>query len=287
MSYSEVYGGEQEILFNVASLAKPVTASITLKRVEQDLLSLDEPLYPYWVDTDLARDSRVQQLTPRILRSHQSGFKNWRGVNANDKLHFEFDPGNGYTYSGEGYEYLRRTLERKFDKNFQKLTEEVLFLPFGLTDTKYVWSSDLDTLRYAYNYNENGEVYPIVKRKEANAADDLLTTVDDYARFLTLLINGSLLPRYLFDEMSASQVPSEKGKYFGLGLEIYDFGEEGKVLAHGGADDGVRTIFFLIPKTKNGLLIVTNSDTGGNLYVDLVEHFLDQYGQKIMQVETN
>jgi hypothetical protein len=79
-------------------------------------------------------------------------------------------------------------------------------------------------LRYAFNYNEIGEAYPIVKRKEANAADDLLTTVGDYARFLSLLINGDLLPQYLLDEMAAPQVSSEKGKFFGLGLEIYDFG---------------------------------------------------------------
>jgi CubicO group peptidase (beta-lactamase class C family) len=131
LSYSEVYGGEQEILFNVASLAKPVTASITLKRVEQDLLSLDKPLYPYWVDTDLARDSRVQQLTPRILRSHQSGFKNWRSLNADNKLHFDFDSGKGYSYSGEGYEYLRRALKENLVsafKNWPKKSYSVLLI---------------------------------------------------------------------------------------------------------------------------------------------------------------
>lgn len=167
------------------------------------------------------------------------------------------------------------------------MAEEILFCPFDLRNTKFIWSSDQDTLRYAFNYNEIGEAYPIVKRKEANAADDLLTTVGDYARFLSLLINGDLLPQYLLDEMAAPQVSSEKGKFFGLGLEIYDFGAEGKVLAHGGADEGVQTIFSLVPKTKNGLLIFTNSDTGGNLYIELVEHFLGAYGKKIIQLGTN
>lgn len=59
---------------------------------------------------------------------------------------------------------------------------------------------------------------------------------------------------------------SEKGKHFGLGSEIYDLGGGEYALAHGGADIGVRTIVFILPGTKQGLLIFTNSDTGGNIY---------------------
>jgi CubicO group peptidase (beta-lactamase class C family) len=56
--------------------------------------------------------------------SHQSGFPNWR---ANNKLHFEFEPGTKFQYSGEGYEYLREALEHKFNKSLAELYNSVLF----------------------------------------------------------------------------------------------------------------------------------------------------------------
>jgi hypothetical protein len=56
-------------------------------------------------------------------------------------------------------------------------------------------------------------------------------------------------------------------------------------LSHGGADNGVQTIVFILPKTKRGLLIFTNSDTGANVYEPLLTHYLGKNGQKIVDIE--
>ncbi len=85
--------------------------------------------------------------------------------------------------------------------------------------------------------------------------------------------------------MTARQVASAKGKYFGLGFEIYDLGNDGYALSHGGSDNGVQTIAFILPKTKNGLLFFTNADTGGSLYEKLLQHYLGDSGQKIIDIE--
>lgn len=95
-------------IFNVASLTKPVTAIVALKLVSQGKWNLDEPLYHYWTDADVAKDANHKILTSRHVLSHQSGFPNWRL----DKLQFEFTPGTKYQYSGEGFEYLRKALEK-------------------------------------------------------------------------------------------------------------------------------------------------------------------------------
>ena len=71
-----------------------------------------------------------------------------------------------------------------------------------------------------------------------------------------------------------------------MGFEIYDLGNGEIVLSHGGSDNGVRTIFFIFPKTKNGILIFTNSDTGGSVYENLLKHYLGKSGQKIVDIET-
>lgn len=282
----KVFGGAYNTIFNVASLTKPVTALVALKLAEQGKLDLNEPVYKYWTDPDIAKDPNHKKLTTRLILSHQTGFKNWRWLNNDEKLRFDFEPGKGYQYSGEGYEYLRKALENKFKKTFQQLAEELIFRPLKMNDTKYIWDKNVDTSRYAKNFDENGKTYETVKNTTANAADDLLTTIEDYGNFLVNVMNGSLVSEKFLKEMSTPQIASEKGKHFGLGFEIYDFGNGEYALAHGGADFGVRAIVFILPKTKEGLLIFTNSDTGGNLYETLVKHYLGEYGQKIIDVET-
>ena len=111
-------------IFNVASLTKPVTAIVALKLVSLGKWDLEEPLYKYWTDPDIANDPRNKKLTTKIILSHQTGFPNWRWMNKDKKLNFQFEPGTKYQYSGEGMEYLRKVEKTvKLTTQFQfKLT---------------------------------------------------------------------------------------------------------------------------------------------------------------------
>lgn len=273
-------------IFNVASLTKPVTAMVALKLVSLGKWNLDEPVYKYWTDPEIANDPRNKKLTTRLILSHQTGFPNWRWMNDDKKLNFQFDPGTKYQYSGEGLEYLRKSLEKKFQKSLQQLANELIFRPLKMYDTRYVWDKNIDTIRLAIGYDKNGKAYETVKNKTPNAADDLLTTIEDYGSFLVSVMNGDGLLEQVFDEMTSNQVASSKGKHFGLGFEIYDLGNEEYALSHGGADNGAQTIVFILPKTKQGLLIFTNSDTGVSVYENLLKHYLGENGTKIFDIET-
>jgi len=273
-------------IFNVASLTKPVTAMVALKLVSLGKWNLDEPVYKYWTDPDIANDQRNKKLTTRLILSHQTGFPNWRWMNESKKLNFQFEPGTKYQYSGEGMEYLRKALEKKFNKSLQQLANELIFQPTKMSDTRYIWDKNVDTSRLAIGYDKNGNSYETIKNKTPNAADDLLTTIEDYGKFLVSVMNSDGLTKKVFEEMTSNQVATPKGKHFGLGFEIYDLGNEEFALSHGGSDNGVQTIFFIFPKSKNGLLIFTNSDTGGNVYESLIKHYLGNNGQKIVDIET-
>ncbi|WP_306568160.1 serine hydrolase domain-containing protein [Flavobacterium lindanitolerans] len=273
-------------IFNVASLTKPVTAMVALKLVSLGKWDLDKPIYNYWTDPDITKDPRSKKITTRHVLSHQTGFPNWRWMNADKKLSFLFEPGNGYQYSGEGFEYLRRALENKFHKSLQQLASELIFQPLKMDETSYVWNKNTDESRYALGYDKELKPYAIEKHNSPNAADDLLTTVEDYGKFLAGVMNGELVKESVFNEMVTPQTASERSKHFGLGFEIYDLENGEYALAHGGADSGVRTMAFILPKTKQALLIFTNSDVGGNLYEVLVKYYLGKYGEKIIDVET-
>ncbi len=272
-------------LFNVASLTKPITALVALKLVSAGKWSLDEPVYKYWTDPDLAKDPRHKLLTTRLILSHQTGFPNWRWMNKDGKLNFEFTPGTKYNYSGEGLEYLRKALESKFHKTLDQLANNLIFKPLQMNDTEYFWTKNTDSTKFAIGYNEKGIPYQTIKNKTANGADDMLTTIEDYGKFLISVMDGVGLSKNVFNEMVKPQVASGKGKSFGLGFEIYTLQNEAYALSHGGSDKGAQMIVFMLPKTKQGLLIFTNADNGYKVYEKLIQHFLGENGKMIYDIE--
>lgn len=248
-------------IFKVASLTKPVTALVALKLISAGKLGLDEPLDKYWKDPDLGNDTRTKKLTARIILSHQTGFPNWRYLSANKKLAFEFEPGTKFQYSGEGFEYLRKALEVKFNKKLEALAAEYVFTPAKMKDTHFWWDKSVDEKRYVKNYDKDGKAFKPEKYYKANAAANLLTTVEDYGNFLCYILNGAGLSKPVLDEMHKSQVTLNANDYFGLGWEkLTGFSNNEYALMHTGKDPGVNTVAIMFPKSKNGWLIFLNSD---------------------------
>lgn len=289
---SEVYGNlkanspaPQNAIFNVASLTKPVVAYLTLKLVSQGKWKLDEPLYKYWIDPDLKDDPRHKILTTRLVLTHQTGFPNWRYGAKDQKLAFQADPGTKYGYSGEGFEYLRKALEKKFKKPLEVLIQKNVFNPLKMNSTYMKWSDKVDENRFAVGHDKEGKPIQIYKERAVSGADDLLTTIDDYNKLLLALMNGDGLSKAVFEEMQSNQIKTKENKYFGLGLEKYDIGNGEFAISHGGSDEGCRTIFFIFPKTKDGLMIFTNSDNGMATYMPAIQEFLGEKGQKVVDIE--
>ncbi|KAF0129434.1 MAG: beta-lactamase [Bacteroidetes bacterium] len=274
-------------IWNVASMTKPITAIVALKLINAGKWDLDEAIYKYFTDPDVEDDPRAKLLTTRIILSHQTGFPNWRGDNEDGKLSFEFEPGTKYQYSGEGYEYLRKALEKKFKRSLEQLASELIFKPLKMKDTRFIWDEKMDSTRFAKWHNEKGELYETQKNKTANAADNLLTTVEDYAKFLVHILNGAGLTDKLYKEMITNQVKINEYKYWGLGWWVDENINDNKdfALVHGGDDIGVHTITFIVPKTKQALLIFTNCDNGTDAFAEILVKFLGKDGVGILNIE--
>ncbi len=274
----EVYGtldGETtaayNTIFKVASLTKPVFAVTVLKLIDSGQLALDEPLHSYWIDPDIKGDERHKKLTPRLVLTHQTGFPNWRYLTEEKNLTFQFEPGTKYQYSGEGFEYLRKAIEQKLGKPLEVIAQELLFTPLGMTDTHFWWDKTMDESRYAVNFDVAGKKIPTEKYFEANAAANLLTTVEDYGRFLAYVTNGAGLSLELFEEMKKQQIKIKEEDFFGLGWEILTgFSNDEYAMVHSGKDPGVSTLALFFPKSKNGFILFLNGDNVGQVYQELL-----------------
>ena len=290
--FGELQKGQHASLnavWNVASLTKPITALVTLKLADAGLLSLDEPVSKYYTDPDVINDPRAKLLTARIILSHQSGLPNWRGNNPEGKLKFEFEPGTQYQYSGEAYEYLRKALEVKFGKSLEQLAQELVFNPLNMNNTSFVWNKKMDSGPFASWHSADGKLYDTDKFYKANAADNLLTTIEDYSKFVQHILNGAGLTDSLYKDMIAEQVRVNSLKHFGLGWWVDEqINEHGDfALVHGGDDIGVHCIAFIVPHSKKALVIFTNSDNGTKAFEEILRFYLEKDAEGIFNAEMN
>ena len=270
-------------IYKVASLTKPIVANVVLKLVDKKLLDLDEPLSKYYVDNDLKNHPYLNKLTVRNILSHQSGFPNWRYLTETKKLHFKREPGVKWEYSGEGFEYLRKAIENKLQRPLEEIAQELLFDPIGMRSSSFYWTANVDENLYAVEHDENGKVIPFEKYTEVNASANLLTTAEDYSKFLAHLLNGAGLSKELYKEFIKPHVKEKDGIFWGLGMQILpNLNGKETVLMHTGGDYGTKTIAILLLESKKGLVVFANSENGMVLWQKLLSEYLPDYGNEIM-----
>lgn len=269
-------------LFNIASLTKPLTSTMVLRLISQGKWQLDEPLYHYWTDPEVANDERHKKLTTRHVLSHETGLPNWRGHEPGGKLSFAFEPGTQWKYSGEGFEYLRQALEHKFNTPFEKLVDSLVFKPLKMKNSRFYWDSAVDPSLFANAHHEDGSPYEMETWQDANPSNRVLTTVADYAKFGIGVMDGKDITPKLFHEMTTNQAHLENGKEWGLGWRLVKGLSNGEyAMVHAGSNPGTNTIIILLPKSKRGIVVFTNGAQGDQLYDKLIGESFD-LGKKIV-----
>ncbi|MEM8985277.1 MAG: serine hydrolase domain-containing protein [Pseudomonadota bacterium] len=272
-----------DTLYDLASMTKPVVAETILRLVSKGEVSLDEPMSTYWVDPDIVDDPRHEDLTPRIALQHRTGFPNWRPDDG--PLAFGFDPGGRNGYSGEGFEYVARFVERKTGAPFLDLLEEHVLDPAGMNRTAFVPSPPV-----ARSLKSDGEWRDLRSTDTYTAAYGLYATAADYARFLIYAMEGTGLTEHVKTErvrLAENEVnnvcpppmraeglcPNAMG--YGLGWMVFE--TDGNTLfVHSGKEPGRRTLGLFSPEREVGVVVLTNGDNGLQVIRDVVGILYDE-----------
>ncbi len=172
-----------ETVFQAASLTKPVVAYVALRLADRGVLDLDRPLWSILPHPRLEADPRAWQITARHVLSHSTGLPNW-----SDKLETRFSPGERFGYSGEGFVWLQKTIEKLTGTPLAELARREVFAPLGMTRSSLVWE---EGFAGTAGIAPSGAVEPQPRDREANAAASLVTTAEDYGRFLVAILEGT------------------------------------------------------------------------------------------------
>nr|WP_255409441.1 serine hydrolase domain-containing protein [Aquimarina sp. I32.4] len=261
-----------------------MTAFVVLKLIDQGSWNLDEPVSNYFIDEDIKHSKYIDKLTTRHILSHQSGFPNWRYLTEDKRLSFQFEPGTKWQYSGEGFEYLRKAIEKKMKRPFDEIAQEKLFDPIGMNSTYFYWKDKIDESLYAIEHDENGKPINYEKYTNANAAANLMTTVEDYSKFLVYIINGAGLSENLYAEFLKTQSHEKKGIDWSLGMQMLSgLPNNETAFMHTGGDYGTKTISLLLKNSKQGLVLFSNSESGMILWQKIISEYFGETGKKIVQ----
>lgn len=257
-------------LFEAASLTKPVLAYTALKLVDDGKLDLDKPLYLYMEYPDAQHDERYKLITARIVLKHASGFPNWRWQNKDKKLDITFTPGEKFSYSGEGYVFLQRVMEKITGKGLEDIMKEKVFVPLKMTNSSLLLA---DAAKSAAGHTQDSEVRKKRLSPKANGAASLHTTANDYAKFLIAVANGDGLSAHSWEEMLRPQIPASEenaGMFWGLGLGLQKTTDD-IYFWHWG-DNYIFKAYTVISKSKKtGIIYFTNSFNGLSIIRKMVE----------------
>ena len=267
-------------LFEGASLSKPLFAYFAMTFVEEGRLDLDRPLCEYLPHPDLTQDPRHRAITARMVLSHTSGLPNWRSGPGAEGLTIHFEPGSGFKYSGEGYQYLALVLAHIAETDpagLEDLFQARVAKPLGMTRTHFVRPPE-ESLIKATPYLDGKPLPQAPVKREFGAAYSIETEAQDYARWMIALLDARGLSEPAFATYFAGQqakIPEdEPERAFGLqdwalGLSVLET-PIGRLYAHGGNNEGFTALMVLSRERKWGMVLFTNADQVTMLGVELM-----------------
>jgi len=282
-----------ETLYGIGSVTKSFTALSIMQLVEEEKLSLDEP-----VKKHVPLDLKFKDEPVRIwhLLSHSSGIPalayaeafircvtgagdRWMPIGSHEDI-FTFmneanqwaltRPGERWFYLNEGYLILGHIIEKLSGMSYEEYLRRKTLEPLRMSRSFFKRSeveADLDVAT-PYIITRDKELKKSTYPYGISADGGLISNVLDLARYITMYLNkgrydqGSLVSPESIEEMEKPRVKRPlqifEGEAYGYGLGIIPdfFGH--KLIGHAGSVLVATAYIAYIPKEKVGIALLAN-----------------------------
>lgn len=271
--YADVEKGvaaAEDTPYGLASVTKPIAATLIMQLVEEGVVDLDAPVSEYGVQIEAEG-----VVTVRHLLTHTS-----EGI-----------PGTSHNYNGNRYGLLGGVIEGATGQSFADLLSERLLLPlemknsalnpinswgsvtetsweqfkstFGLGDLYGHYPDVYARLSRPYQFDDQYEIIPGKYHLHHNPAAGLLSSVTDIAAFDIALDQGALVSDAVKSEMFApaySTLSGRQGLMYGLGWYVQQY-EGLQLLWHAGRwPPSTSALYVKVPEMELTFVILANTD---------------------------
>ncbi len=264
-----------QTVYRIGSITKQFTAAGILQLVEQEKLTLDDPITDYMADYP----TQGHNVTIRHLLQHTSGIKSFTDlptyrermtidvdhdniINRVKQEPFHFAPGEKYRYCNSGYYFLGVILEDATDQKYDELLKERIFTPLELSQTYYDRPATIIPHRANGYSNWGGKLRNAryLSMTLPFSAGALASTVEDLVAWQRALVNNKLLSTDSYELMTTTaQLADGKPAAYGLGTFIRK--HNGRLtFGHGGGINGFRSQLVYYPESDYTIVVLANCE---------------------------
>ncbi|HXO27420.1 MAG TPA: serine hydrolase domain-containing protein [Thermoanaerobaculia bacterium] len=237
-------GVSRQAAFDIASIAKSLTAVAVLRVAQRGVLSLDDPLTRFFAEVPAEK----RAITVHQLLTHTAGIGNSTGDTATgvkDRAEavrmilatpLVGPPGHGHAYSNDGYTLLAAILEVARSRSWETVMREEVLLPAGMSHTFFAgdpWPSGPGAMARAAVTS-----HPSGREAEwgAKGGAGIFSTAEDLMRFMNAAAGGALLGPGATAEIGRSYAPAGDPVQYSRVFRLGNLPGRGVEWSHGGAD---------------------------------------------------
>ena len=274
-------------IFQAASLGKVVLAYTALRLLDRGVLDLDKPLLSYAPYPRLAAETRAARITARMVLAHTTGLPNWAEYPLapgwpTSALHLRYAPDSCWSYSGEGYVWLQKTLEHLTGQSLETLAQQEVFGPLRMASSHFTWQPAYGPVA-AVGHDAQSQPTQGAPFTQSYAAYSLRTTATDYSRFVQAIMTGKGLKANTARLLTAAASPANRcgqpttaadpaiAWACGVGLAATS---RGPAQWQWGNNDDFKGFFMTLPGRRESVLFFTNSANGDQLTEEVLRLFL-------------
>lgn len=292
-----------DTVFQLASLSKPVGATVISRAVSDQSVSWDDPVVKYLPWFRIGSSFVTDNVTIGDLYAHRSGLPSHAGDLLED---LGFDRAhilrqlrlvptgpfrNQYAYTNFGLTAAAEAVAAAHNKRWEQLSDELLYRPAGMVHTSSRYSDYLSASNRAVTHQRQGDNWvpgPPRDPQQQSPAGGVSSSANDMAIFLRLhLGNGSLNDVELIKPDKLQQMrqphsisgistnPLARTSSYGYGMITSVDGTGHVRWSHSGAFLlGTGTSLAIIPGGDIAIVVLTNGEPLG-VAESIVAQFID------------
>lgn len=287
--------------FHLASVTKPITATLAATMVDDGLIKWSSTPAQVWPAQAAKMDRRLRTVTLAQLLSHTAGIQpfeddselaavpSFSGSPEAQRAEFAKwllarPPASNigtFVYSNGGFGVASAMLEKVSGKSWEQLVRERVLSPLGLTSCGFGWPTPaadqpqghrLQNGAYAPSEQSGTGALPIWEA----AAGDMNCSMVDLGRFGLAQLRGVLHERSLLRRATYKIIEDAPGDY------AYGWVKDPAGLSHrGGVTQGWHTFLFVSPKRHIVVALATNAREPGKtdeFMTEVIQLAFDLFG---------